>query len=201
MSRRLVAALEWWLAYLSAGPAGTIRGGEHVVAAPEWVLYTDAEGWGGVGAVLVHVASGACQHIVSSVPRRVQRALLPRRTQINVFELLAVLMALESYGPVLSGCRVVCFVDNKAALGMLVKGWSRADDANAIAAQCWWTMAALGIEIFWEYVPSKLNLADGPSRSKVEEVLSLGSEVVEANWSLCKMTCEEFTSQRDVARI
>ena len=172
-----------------------------MVAAPEWVLYTDAEGWGGVGAVLVHVASGACQHIVSSVPRRVQRALLPRRTQINVFELLAVLMALESYGPVLSGCRVVCFVDNKAALGMLVKGWSRADDANAIAAQCWWTMAALGIEIFWEYVPSKLNLADGPSRSKAEEVLSLGSEVVEANWSLCKMTCEEFTSQRDVARI
>ena len=84
---------------------------------------------------------------------------------------------------------------------MLLKGWSRADDANAIAAQCWWTMAALGIEVFWEYVPSKLDLADGPSRSKVEEVLSLGSEVVEANWSLSKMTCEEFASQRDVVRI
>ena len=96
---------------------------------------------------------------------------------------------------------MACFVANKAALEMLVKRWSRADDANAVAAKCWWIMAALGVEVFWEYVPSKLNLADGPSRSKAEEVLSLGSEVVEANWSLCKMTCEEFTSQRDVARI
>ena len=82
---------------MAAAPARTIRGGEHLAAIPDWVLYTDAEGEGGVGAVLVHVASRACQHIVSAVPRSVKRALLRRRTQINVFELLAVLMALESF--------------------------------------------------------------------------------------------------------
>ena len=121
MSRRLVAALEWWLAYLAAALDRTIRGGEHLVAILAWVLYTDAEGEGGVGAVLVHVASRARQHIVSAVPRNVKRALLRRRTQINVFELLAVLMALGSFRAAISGCRVVCFVDNKAALRMLVK--------------------------------------------------------------------------------
>ena len=51
MSRRLVAALEWWLAYLAAAPARTIGGGEQLAAIPDWVLYTDAEGEGGVGAV------------------------------------------------------------------------------------------------------------------------------------------------------
>ena len=84
---------------------------------------------------------------------------------------------------------------------MLVKGWSRADDANAIAAQCWWGIANLGVDVFWEYVPSKLNLADGPSWTSVDEVLSLGSVLVEAEWSLCTLACEGFASQRDAARL
>ena len=138
---------------------------------------------------------------MSVVPRRVQRALLLRRTQINFLELLAVLVALESCGAVLRGGRVVCFVDNTSALRMIVKGWQRADDANAIAAQCWSFMADLGVQVFWEYVPSKINLADGPSRSNVLEDLSLGSEAVEAEWSLCHSTCDEFTSQRDVVHL
>ena len=84
---------------------------------------------------------------------------------------------------------------------MLVKAWSRADDANAIAAQCWWVMANLGVDVFWEYVPSKLSLAVAPSRMSVLEVLSLGSVLVEAEWSLCKLTCDVIASQRDAARL
>ena len=109
-------------------------------------------------------------------------------------------MALASFRAALSGCRVVCFVDSKAALRMLVKAWSRADDANAIAAQCWWVMANLGVDVFWEYVPSKLISADGPSRMSVDEVSFLGSVLVEAEWSLCKLPCDEVASQRDAAR-
>ena len=121
MGRRFVAALEWWPAYLAAAPARTIRGSEPFAAILDWVLYTDAEGEGGVGAVLVHVAGRACHHIVTAVPRSVKRAWLRRRTQINVFKLLAVLMALESFRAAIRGCRFVCFVDNKAALRMIVK--------------------------------------------------------------------------------
>ena len=56
-----------------------------------------------------------------------------RKTQIHLYELLAVVCAWETFGQQLAGHRVTVFIDNQCALNMLIKGWSRADDANELA--------------------------------------------------------------------
>ena len=86
-------------------------------------------------------------------------------TQINLYELLAVRAALCTFGLWLAGQRVIAFVDNTAALGMLVRGWSRASDANEISGECWHEIAALSLDLLFVWVPCELNLADGPSRT------------------------------------
>ena len=47
---------------------------------------------------------------------------------------------------------------------MLIKGYSHKSDANDIVETAWHLMAALSLDVHFEYVPSKRNIADGPSR-------------------------------------
>ena len=74
------------------------------------------------------------------------------------------------------------FIDNQCALNMLIKGWSRADDANDFVDFVWLKLAMLRAEVLWLYVPSKLNIADGPSRRRLDEVVALGAQEVPEKW-------------------
>ena len=66
-----------------------------------------------------------------------------RKTQINVFELCGALCGLMSFQERLRGKRVVMFIDNKAALSMLIKGYPWKSDANDIVETAWHLMACL----------------------------------------------------------
>ena len=105
-----------------------------------------------------------------------------RKTQINAYELYAVWCGICSFADEIREGRVVCCIDNKAALGMLIKGWSRRWDTNELTAKCWSLVAALGADVHWTYVRSRANLADGPSRKKLAVVESLGSVQQSARW-------------------
>ncbi len=78
--------------------------------------------------------------------------------------------------------RVVAFVDNQAALNMAIRGWSPCDDANDALRELWLQLAWLGIEVHWAYVPSKLNLADGPSRAEYDTMEAMALRRVDAVW-------------------
>ena len=130
---------------------------------------------------MVCVASGRVWHFADRIPREWRRRLLARETQINLFELIAFRIALATFGSWFAHSRVVAFVDNSAALSMVVRGWSKADDANEVAGECWHDIAACGADVHFEWVPSKLNLADGPSRGDFDLLRQLRSREVSAH--------------------
>eukprot|EP00959_Pyramimonas_sp_CCMP1952_P387747 8126155-Pyramimonas_sp.AAC.1 len=64
----------------------------------------------------------------------------------------------------LQDCEAVLFIDSNVALHTLVRGASRQDDYNAAVADFWFQIATAAIILHAARAPSKLNLADGPTR-------------------------------------
>ena len=92
----------------------------------------------------------------------------------------------------LRGRRVVHWIDNTSALCALVRGYSRAPDSVRIVHA--FHAFALGIDVssWFEYVASKANIADLPSRGEFDWVHErFGSEWVDttlpdvAKWDEC----------------
>ena len=181
LTPRLRFALLWFLRVLEAGLTREIS----LLPAPSTqvvFLYSDAEGYGGLGAVAVFPEDEVV-YLQGRVPRKSVRELKQRKTQIVAFELLAALVALVSLCPEkLRGCRVINFIDNVAALACVVRGFSREPDLADIAGRLWFEALALEISYRADFVPSKCNLADGPSRDDRTLMRALGArECVE--WS------------------
>ena len=64
-----------------------------------------------------------------------------------------------------TGYQVELWIDNSGAIGGLLKGYSGVPDCARIINFFHFTIAKLGIASLWiDYVPSKSNPADAPSR-------------------------------------
>ena len=167
---------------MSQCPVQHLKWERRLLGAPDMVLYTDAEQKGRVGVALIDNACGRGWYVASRVPRRWRRALIPRKTQINLYELLAVTLAVRTFANELRGKRIVAFIDNTC-----VSTWSsEAPRAKmmpmASCTICGLELALLGVHAEWQYVPSKLNVADGPSRECFTDVLALGLSCRMAQW-------------------
>ena len=114
-------------------------------------------------------------YIAGRVPAKVRRQLLPRKTQIVPFELLAAVAALLCVCPdECEDSQVLHFIDCQPALRILVKGFSKQSDMTHIAGRIWFEAGALMCHYTAEYVKSILNLADAPSRQNFEPLHALG---------------------------
>ena len=142
------------------------------------LLYSDAEGSGWCAAVAC-LPCGKLVYTRARAPTSLRRRLKKRKTQIAAFELWAAAVAALTFAMPFGGSSVL-FVDNMAAVGCLVRASSKQPDLNviagALAAQC--SLHAVGLII--RYVLTKLNLADAPSRGRVQELVQAGAEEVEA---------------------
>ena len=176
----LRSALVWWRRFLSSAPCATIRQRDRLACEPEYVLFTDAEGTGGVGAFLAGHSS--CAFIADRLPSALWAKLKKRRTQINVLELCACWLALHTFAERLRGCKILMLIDNTCALHMAIKGGSKCSDANELLHSMWLIIATHSMHIRFEYVESKKNMADGPSRGSLDIVRSAGAEEVHAIW-------------------
>ena len=161
LSSQATADLQWWLDQL-----------ERMVALvrpitfphqPPLILYTDASGDGGLGAFLM---DGEPLWVSGRAPVNFGKHLKPRRTQICVYETLMVVCAFRIFAQRLQGRRVVIFVDNRSALGALRKGTSSSWDLRVLVELFWQKVAECHCYAFFRYIPSKLNIADWPSREK-----------------------------------
>ena len=156
----LAADLAWWIRRLQRLTPQRLP----LLVLDPFILYTDAEGNGGLGAVLAD-SSGA-SWFSCSAPSASISAMLPRKTQIFPLEVLAVGAALRIWRARLRGRSLLVFVDNTAALSSLQKGRSRQSDVHGLVTQIWDDLCdsviVSSIKFLW--VPSKLNLADLPSR-------------------------------------
>ena len=160
LSKDARKSLEWWtnrLLYLQPKLSIMKDPVEEIV-----LIYTDAEGNGGLGGVCT--SSGIDEWFSCTTPSPFLRVLEPRKTQIFALESLAVLISVLIWAKHLQGRRVIFFIDNTSALGCLRKGSSSCSDVHAIITRFWDLAAQHHFSAFLRWVPSKLNISDRPSR-------------------------------------
>ena len=91
-------------------------------------------------------------------------------------------VALATFEDMLMDRHLLAFVDNQAALNMLIKGSSPCEDANLILYDVWLRFAVAGVATHFEYVESKKNLADAPIRGDTATVTAMGSRACDPRW-------------------
>ena len=101
-----------------------------------------------------------------------------RKTYIAQLEALAVLAAMQTWAERIAGRRVVLFIDNTVALSAVVHGYARVDDLAAITNAIHLTAAGLRTSMYADWVPSKANIADLPSRGSHYLPKALGAQQV-----------------------
>ena len=130
------------------------------------VVYTDASynenGFSGLGIVILdgdNRYTAGCK-----VPEWLLAWLRPRGQQINHLEMVAAVAARTTFPDVLAGREVIHFVDNTTALSKAVHGYANEPDMANLVNSLHICDAMLAIDAWWEWVPSKANVADLPSR-------------------------------------
>lgn len=119
---------------------------------------------------------GKYLHASMVVPSDVMEAFVERRQYIGQLELLAAVAAYTTFADELRGRRVIHWIDNTSALAALIKGYSRAPDSARIVHAFHAFNVGLRASCWLEYVASKANIADMPSRGDFGLLEELGSE-------------------------
>ena len=133
------------------------------------VIYTDASfshGEGGLGVVVYDSQSGAAWWCSLRVPTWLCACLEDRKTQIHHFEMLAILDAVVTFGSLLRDRRALFFCDSTTAMLSAVHGTGRSADMCAVANALHLEFARLQCRPWFEWVPSKANPNDIPSRQE-----------------------------------
>ena len=129
-------------------------------------------------------------------------ALFPRKTQIMAAEAVAVLTALVLTPQALANRELVWFIDDESALSSLIRGSSKAEDVGHVAACTQLAMLEHSCAVWYEWIDSAPNPADGFSRDVIKDKWTL-----EQGWEIQEIPPEafpqvaEYTSQEKVLRI
>ena len=165
LAGRVRNALLWWEQYLLSGPCAFARFVQPVLQ--RCILYTDATGGGKLALVLQTPERRIWA--AAEIPSEAWSWALPRRTQVTLWELVAALCGIHLF--LKQACEhqeLVVFIDNTAALHALLRGSSRQADLNSVIGTTWFDLARANVLMHAHYVPSSLNLADGPTRPSKE---------------------------------
>ena len=109
-------------------------------------------------------------HGSSVVPKDFMEGFSLRRQYIGQVELLGAFAPYLSVPHLLEGRRVIHWIDNSAALAGLTKGYSGVTDSVRLVHAFHAFTVGLGVRIWFEYVPTKANISDAPSRRDLREV-------------------------------
>jgi hypothetical protein len=99
---------------------------------------------------------------------------LPRQQQIMAAEAFAALALPSEHFPVLRGRDVVWFIDNQSACSSLIRGGSAAEDVEQIALVTHLLFLVLGSRVWFEWIDTDSNPADGLSRLGLEDPWTQG---------------------------
>ena len=127
-------------------------------------------------------SKGVC--FSKKVTKKVEGKWFPRSTQIGQVELLAVVTAFDTFGAELSGKRVIALIDSEAALGAIVKGYSRKDDISDLVSVLWETIARYNIIVYFDRVSTDANISDGPSRDDWTLKFQCGWDTLRVQWAM-----------------
>ena len=93
------------------------------------------------------------------------------KTYIAQLEVLAAISAYFTYPELFVGRRVHHFIDNTIALSALVHGYSGKPDLAKMVNAFFLQLAGLRASVYFDWVPSKANIADLPSRGARDELI------------------------------
>ena len=93
-----------------------------------------------------------------------------KKTYIAELETLAAVAAYSTYPELFAGRKVNHFIDNVVALSALVHGYSGKPDLAKPVNIFYLQTLSLRTSVYFEYVPSKANIADLPSRRQLTQL-------------------------------
>lgn len=102
------------------------------------------------------------------IPPSVLHPYSRRRAFIYILELMAPVIALVSLHKTVDPF-IILWIDNRAGLSALQKGWGRDPPVNNMLTFFWCFLARLGVHLHCEWVASAHNMADGISRHDLRE--------------------------------
>ena len=168
--------MQWLIAVLPLLPPRRFRLARSA-RKPPIVVYSDAAYDPGkpgmVGIVIYDPLDGEhrWRYASAEVPDEILSKLAVKTTYIGVYEVLAAVAAYTSRPRQVAGRDVIHFIDNTGALFGLAKGISRDIDSARLISVFQTVSAAVGVNVWFEFVASGANFADLPSRASFEMLL------------------------------
>ena len=148
------------------------------------LVYTDAESNGYTATVVLMSNLRLCYH--GRVPYALYRRLKRRRTQIVAYELIAGIMGvLQIRNLEIASASVRHFTDSNPARQCMAKASSKHEDSNELSGMLWFVAGRTLRNYYCQYVASKLNLADAPSRGQFSEMRRLNARLISTDFSEC----------------
>ena len=137
---------------------------DRFVAASDAALEAPFEGSGGFLIVWFNGDTQQRHAFVSDIPRSVYDMFTPGEKKIAQLELIQIIYALVHCSSQFRGRRGVWYLDNTAALMVLIRGRSDSSDLERMAQIIHCLMFGLRCWFFFEWIESKSNWADAISR-------------------------------------
>ena len=172
----LEAALRGWIRAIGEAPPRSLVFHSD---APPVIVFTDGcceDGWAGIGAVMIDPLTRTAKAFGTAIPTDFFGMLMEDSQSeqlIGQAELLPVIAARLKWRTQLSQTgsrRIVYFVDNDAARFGLIKGYSPSRTSAWLLTEAWGLDEKSGAVSWIDRVPSKANIADGPSRLEFSRV-------------------------------
>ena len=184
-------SLERWLFLIREGPPRPIEAKRVKLA--DVVIFTD--GFtpdprshdvlpDRVGAVLFDRRLRHPLQFSEVIPKSRQRRWIARKTQIVPVEMIAPILALETFRDRLYGTDLILLIDSEAVESALIKGYSSKQDLCHLISKFWDLVFELRIRVFIDRVSTDANPADWPSRDDLERGEASGWKTVQARWPL-----------------
>ena len=128
---------------------------------------------GALGAVVYDPVSGIVRHASALPPWDILLSSWrhDRKTYIAELEALAAISVYSTYPAVFAGRKVNHFIDNTVALSAFINGYSGKPELAKAVNVFYLQLVGLRATAYLEYVPSKANIADLPSRLQTEKFL------------------------------
>lgn len=130
---------------------------------PTTLAYTDGQGEGWIAAVIFPRPPFQPAYTAMQLPEDLCRSFAPRNP-IEQIETAAVLLLLEVFNDELIDTDVRLFVDNIAAQGSLIRGFSRSLSQALLCGAVWGRVASARVGLWVDRVESDANIADVPTR-------------------------------------
>lgn len=174
INKAIQLSLEHWEDLVLSGPPREIELLKPRCA--DYVIFTDGsfpDGTPGsplkpwIGGVIFARDQQPVQFSVE-VPMALIEQWIPRKSQIAMVEMFAVIVALKTFEEKLKGSWALLFVDSEPVQGALVKGYSAKEDLCELVGKFWDVAQRLKVYLYIDRVPTDANPSDPPSRDNVK---------------------------------